>query len=131
MSKKVTNISDAKALKQLGAPLNMSVEQRTFSLEYSKRWFEMLKRNRRLLVRLIEYQNDASAKRQRRVVRAAEELIKAIEYFRVTPPVGQESQIIESFLQVNVARFTANWAAMESGQPMQLSDLMLVEDLIR
>jgi hypothetical protein len=37
----ITRLQDARVFKKLGKPLNMPVEDRTFSDEYSGRWFAL------------------------------------------------------------------------------------------
>jgi hypothetical protein len=39
----ITRLEDARALKQIGAPLNTPIEGRTFTTECSRHWFRVMK----------------------------------------------------------------------------------------
>ena len=78
---KVTSIQDARIFKQHGWPLNTTVEQRTFSREYSRRWFAMVNANVDWVTALLDYSNAISKRNWKRVGRAFEAFDRAVGRF--------------------------------------------------
>src|SRR5215831_238618 len=56
-----TRLEDARALKQIGAPLNTPIEERTFPTEYSKHWFRLMKAHADFMIAVSEYSSEKRA----------------------------------------------------------------------
>jgi hypothetical protein len=57
----VTNLTDARELKAVGLPPNLPLVHKTFSLEYSERWFLLQRAYANFLMAINEYSDGARA----------------------------------------------------------------------
>ena len=58
---KITRLEDARALKELNAPLNTPVEDRTFSEDYSRHWLALMDAQTEFMLAMHEYSHGARA----------------------------------------------------------------------
>jgi hypothetical protein len=57
----ITRLQDARVFKKKGWPLNMPVEERTFSKEYSNHWFDLMNAYGRFMIATREYSDGTRA----------------------------------------------------------------------
>jgi hypothetical protein len=61
MSDTITRLRDARVFKKLGKPLNMPVEERTFSKEYTKHWYALNKAHDKFTIAIKNYSDGPRA----------------------------------------------------------------------
>jgi hypothetical protein len=75
----ITKIRNARALKAMGMPLNMPVEERTFAPKGTKLWVAVIRRGRDFLEKTIKYGEDMTPRRYKEWHRAHARLVRAVD----------------------------------------------------
>jgi hypothetical protein len=61
MIKPITRLEDARVLRKIGAPLNMPIEERTFSPDYSNHWTDLTNAYAKFMIAVHEYSDGPRA----------------------------------------------------------------------
>jgi hypothetical protein len=132
----ITKLEHARHLKRAGLPLTTSLEQRTFSREYSRRWFAMLNANADSVALLIEYsQGDCSRQAWRKTERSLKKFVAAAYRFAAYSKIADEGEraVIAAFLEQKLGPVFDRWqticASLDAGEPVEVDAraLLVVE----
>jgi hypothetical protein len=133
----ITKLEHARHLKRAGLPLTTSLEQRTFSHEYSRRWFAMLNANADSVALLIEYsRGDCSRQAWRKTERSLKKFVAAAYRFAAYSKIADEGEraVIAAFLERRLGPVFDRWqtvcASLDAGAPIDVDPrtLLVVED---
>jgi hypothetical protein len=112
----ITRLEDARTLKQMHMPLNMPVEERTFSPGYSKHWADLMNAHGAFVIALNEYVDGARAVSpgkwrlvKRRLMALDRAAVRCAE-FAGSQQDEPERALMAFFLQGRAAPFIQYWA---------------------
>jgi hypothetical protein len=129
----ITNIENAKALKRMGLPLNTPVvEERTFSADYSRRWFALMKAHDDFCGALGNYVEAPSFPMWKRLRKSLNGIAREVK--RADIAVGKlkdpnEQVILALFLRERAVPFGEYWTdaldAVEDGAALKITEANL------
>jgi hypothetical protein len=130
MIKPITRLEDARVLRKMGAPLNIPIEYREFSREYSEHWFDLQNAHSKFMIAVYEFSDGPRAGSpgkwrlvKRRFVALGKEMLKCDAFVGklggvVTPgdPLvfkseqdAHECQLLSMFLTDRAMPFADYW----------------------
>jgi|SRR5215472_14149288 len=130
----ITRLEDARALKQIGAPLNTPIEERTFTTECSKHWFRVMKAHADFMVAVRSGKRAGTIGKWRALGSKLSNMRLAGAELCGNPPPAppnfkteqdeQEAAILQHFLVNRAVPFIEYWegaiAAVEAGAELTI-----------
>jgi hypothetical protein len=115
----ITRLADTRVLKKMGMPVNMPVERKFFSEDYSSHWLGLQNAHCRFMIAVHEHGNGPRAESlgkwrliERRFARLRKEMLRC-ETFIGKPVAGEQSemeaQILASLITEQAMPFVEFW----------------------
>ncbi len=116
MTSSITRLEHARTLKRMHLPLNMPVEERTFSPGYSKHWADLMNAHGAFMIAVGKYSDGARASStgkwrmvKRRLMALDQAAVRCAE-FSGSQQDEPERVVMANFLQARAAPFIQYWA---------------------